>query len=323
MAQPTVPRTRRMVLAMKSETTYGVDVLGGSYVAADIVPASNIQPTLQLEEIENLSVAGDLGRTLSAIGMESGGVSFSMFLRGAGSAYSASVKPEADLPLRGCGLGATGAFGLGTENWKYQPSSTFESMTIYVVQENGPAVKLVGCFGTVDFTLRAGAVVEARFSFLGLIGGVAAVTYVEGSIAGTPQYPVAKSALFQIGTENYAPRIAAIGLSVANQMQRIPSINAAGGLVGYMIADRNPRLTIDPEADTIANYDWFGKWKASTLADCTFQAGATQYVRLKFNLPKLQIVQQGRGSRDGLTSFPTTLLATLGAGNDDFDLVFD
>lgn len=323
MAQPTVARARRMVVAMKAETTYATDVLGGSYVAADIIPAFNIQPAMGLEEIENLSMAGDLGRVPSAVGMESGGVAFSMFLRGKGAAYSASVKPEAGLPLRGCGLSETVDTTLNLEKVTYQPTNTFESMTIYVAQENGSALKLAGCFGTWEFTMRAGGVLEARFNFQGLIAGVSDVTYVEGSIGGTPQYPVAKSAAFQIDTANYAPRIAQISFAMQNALQRLVSINATGSLAGFFIADRNPRVTIDPEADTIASYDWFTKWKDANLADCTFQAGTAQYNRAKFTADKLQIITQGRAVRDSISTFPTTLLATLQTGNDDFKLVFD
>lgn len=325
MAAPTVARSRRMVVAMRAETTYGVDVLGGTYVAADIIPAFNVQPAINIEENENLSLAGDMGRVPSVAGLETGAVAFSMFWRGKGSAYAAGNRPEFDLPNRGCGLSSTVDATLNFEKVTYIPvvPASHESMTIYVVQENGRTLKLAGCFGTVDLAMRAGGMIEARYAFQGLIAGVSDVTYVEGSIGGTPAYPTFKSALFQIDTTNYAPRIANVGVGLGNMVQRLVAINAAGGCAGYYISDRRPVLTIDPEMDTIANYDWFTKWKTAVLADCTFQAGATQYARVKFSFDKVQNIGQQHSVREGITTLPTTLLATLTAGLDDLSIVAD
>lgn len=326
MTQPTVPIERKLQLVMREEVTYGVDVLGGSYLQGDILPAMDIAPTLDLEEIQVLATAGNLGRQLSAIGMERGGVSFRMNPRGKGAAYAAGVKPEWHNPVQGCGLIGVVDATPGAEKWTYTPNDDPLSQTIYIVQKIGAgaiAIKLVGCLGDVEFSMRAGAIVDARFTFQGLIAGVADIAHVAGAIVATPQYPVAKNAQFQIGTENYAPRIANIGIRLGNQLQPVPSLNSTGGLAGYFVADRNPRVTIDPEADLVANYPWYTKWTAATLADCTFQAGGTQYNRLKFSFPRLQTIRHGFGKRDGMTSLPTELLATIAAGSDDFTIVAD
>lgn len=323
MAQLTGPRAKRKLIAMKPEVTYGIDVFGGVYVTGDVIPAYGISPVLTLEEIDNPTQTGLLGHFQSIIGIETGQVQFSMALRGKGSAYSGVIKPESDLPLRGCGLSSVFSGGAGTEVITYAPTTTFESMTIYVVQENGQSIKLVGCCGTVEFAMRAGGLVEARFTFTGMIAGVGDLAYVAGTYATTPQYPVLKSAAFQIDTANYAPRIAQLGFNLGNMLNRVPSVNATTGMAGYLITDRNPRITIDPEQDTVANYDWYTKWRNANQADCSWQAGTIQYVRLKFSFARLQTVGQSWGERDGLTSLPTQLLATIQNGNDDFSLVFD
>jgi len=314
-----------MALAMKPETTYGTDVFGGSYTAGDVMSAFGIAPTITQEEIENLATFGNLGRLGPIIGIETGQVTFGMNLRGNGSTlkYASSTKPEFDLPFRGCGFSSVFSGTVGAEIVTYAPgAATPESMTIYIAQENAATIKLGGCFGTVDFVIRGGAVVEARFTFNGFVLGVSDVTYVAGAIDATrPGYPVAKSAAFQIDTANYAPRIANIGFNVNNQLQRVPSVNAVGAVAGYIIADRNPRLTIDPEADTVANYDWLTKWRAGNLADCSFQAGTVQYNKIVFTMPKVGITGQNVQTRDGLTALATTLVATIQAGGDDFTIV--
>lgn len=332
MAQLTVPRARRVQVAMKPEATYGTDVFAGVYVAADVLRCFDIQPSITAEEIENLATSGDLGRLPSGVGAIVGGVSFRMFLRGAGAAYSASVKPEADLALRACQLAATLVTTVGLESVSYQPTATSEAMTIYVVVDvpggNAYSLQLVGCLGTFDLTMRAGGIVEARFTFQGMVDAVADITYVAGSVAATPAYPTLKSALFQIGTANYAPRIASVAFAAGVSLLRAPSINAAQGIAGFHAADRNPRLTIDPEADRDANFAWYAALRDGTLQDSTFQAGATQYNRLKFNFNAaaaagLQVIGHGFAVRDGLLAFNPILLATIASGNDDYKLVFD
>src|SRR3990167_9441729 len=300
MANLTVPRSRRMVVAMKVESTYGTDAFGGSYLAANIVPAFNISPAITLEEIENLALSGDIGRLPSGIGRELAGVTFEMFIRGSGAAYSASVKPEADSALQACGLSSTFSGGAGAEIVTVDPVATPSSYTIYIVQENGSTLKMGGCFGDVDFTMRAGGIITARFSFQGMLLGESDVAFVAGTIARAPAYSPGKAAA---------------------------SVNAVGGVAGFFIADRRPLFTIDPEANSIATHDWFTDHKAGTLMDASFLIGSVQYNKLQFKFNAslaagLQIVQRSWGSRDGLTSFPTTLLATISAGQDDFSLIF-
>jgi hypothetical protein len=325
-----VPRYRKLIVAMKPEVTYATDVFAGTYVAGDVVRAFGIVPAITREEIENLSAAGDLGRMASMIGAEYVGVQFTQWLRGAGAAYSVSVLPDADMPLRACGLSSTLDNTGGAEKYTYAPTDSHEAFTVYVAQliagaSAGPTYKMVGCQGTVDFAGRAGGVIEARFTIMGKLAGVADITYHAPTSVSEVQYPVLKSAAFKLDTGNYAPRIAQVGVRLNNAMQRIPSINDASGVAGFFIADRAPRITIDPEIDTVANYDWWTKWATlpSAASPLSFQAGVTQYFRAKFNFPRVQIVGQSTQARDGLTAVSTQLLAMIANGSDDFSLVFD
>jgi hypothetical protein len=330
MASPAVARYRRMVVAMKPESVYGTDVFAGTYTSADVISCRDVVPGPNLEEIPNIAMAGDLGRLPSAIGIESASVQFVMWYRGRTAPFDDSpsrLAPEVDLPFRGCGLAGvfSVANGAAFDKLTYSPTNTLESMTIYVVQEiagqaTAPALKITGAFGTFGYTIRAGGIMELRFQFVGAFAGRADVTYVAGvpSPSGAPSlYPVLKSAGLQIDTTNYAPRVAQVGFELGNTVSPIASANAASALAGFFISDRNPRLTIDPEADLVANYDWVTKWRASNLADLDFTLGSTQWNKIKPIHPRVQIAGQGYTQRDGITAWPTALLATINAGLDD------
>ncbi|HXG77494.1 MAG TPA: phage tail tube protein [Gaiellaceae bacterium] len=336
MAELTVPRQTRAVVAMKAETTSGTDVFAGTYTAGDVllVDPESIRLTIDPGETP-IRAPGQLGRLPSAMSVTTARLDFAMPVRGRGSAYSASVKPEISVPLRACGLAETVDTTLNAEKVTYQPTNTDETVTIYLVLDvpggAAPAYQLVGCLGTVSFTARAAGLLRAEFSFVGVLEERADITYVAGNVNATPRWPTLVSANFQIGAANYAPRISTISLALNNALQPVQAINAARGVAGVTRIDRDPRVTIDPEADREANSGWWAALRdGSPLHDLTWQVGSAQYNRVKFAFgagatpeSSVQVVAQGLGVRDGLVVFPTTLLCTLPSANGDLKITFD
>lgn len=336
MAQFTVPRQPRVVVAMKPETTAGTDVFGGTYTAADVLPvvADSVRVALDPAETPNTMTAGNLGRLASLIGPRTGRIDFSMHWRGKGVAYASGTRPETDLPLRGCRLSSTVDTTPGAEKVTYQPTNTEETMTIYVVIEvpggNALSWQFVGCLGTFGFGVTAAGRLTMNFSFFGSLEERADITYVAGTLSSTPGFPRGVSSAFQIGSNNYAPRIQAVNFTLNNLVRPIPSLNAANGVAGYFVADREPRFDLNPEADREANSTWWAALEdGDPLKDMTFQVGSAQYNRLKIqagaggSLATVQVVDQSLDFRDGIAMLPTRLLATISAGNDDFALVAD
>jgi hypothetical protein len=337
MANFSIPAQRKVQVVMKPETTAGTDIFGGTYVTGDVlqVIADSVRFTQDPNEIENLMIAGNLGRAPSILGPLTARVDFSMFPRGRGVAYAAGTRPEIDLPMRGSRCSSTVDATPGSESVTYQPTDTEELMTIYVVVEipGGAALsaQLVGAIGTGRMSGRAGEPARWDFSFMGALQERADITYVSGTLATSPQFPTLKSALFQIGATNYAPRIAEVGFDIGNRIIPIPSINSAQGVVGHTVIDRRPEFTIDPEADREANSGW---WDALSdgdpLKDLSFQLGSVQYRRMKIQASAtttpgstVQVVAQSFNARNGIMALPTRLLATIDTPNNDWKIVFD
>jgi hypothetical protein len=195
---------------------------------------------------------------------------------------------------------------------------------------------MVGCLGTARLSGGAGGPMRADFSLFGALEGSTgrkdispATPFTTGVLATSPAYPTLKSAAFAIGASNYAPRIANVGFDLGNTVNPIESINSTGAVAGFKIFDRNPRLSIDPEADTETAIGWYAAlFTGGPLMKCNFQLGSTQYNKVLFQFAAggvntgLQLVQQSLGARDGLTMLPSTLLATIINGEDDFAIVF-
>lgn len=340
MAQFTVPRGPRRVIAMKAEATAGVDVFAGTYTSADVIQVddSTIRWALDPAESINRMTAGNLGAGPSIIGARTATLSFSMPWRGTLAAYddSPEVVPAFDRPIRGCRHGRTFTDpGLGTASLKYAPTNTEETFTIYVVTEipGGTAHvrRMVGCLGTHGWSVDAGGALLYDFTFRGSMDASQAdITYVAGAISSVG-FPRFVSASWQIGATNYAPRLRTMRYVQNNDVPPIPAQNSASGVAGFFVANRLPEITINPEAAREADSGWWTALDGSVLKDLTFTLGGTpgvQFNRLKFQfgdgaIATLQVVDQSMEVDNGIVRFPTRLRVTILNGNDDYSYTAD
>ncbi|KKL65656.1 hypothetical protein LCGC14_2152780 [marine sediment metagenome] len=326
MAEPTVALSRRRSIAMKDEVTYGVDVFGGTVLAADVLNARNINVSPQVQNFDAMpEAAGFLGRRASIPLVPAIQVTFEIPLRGAGAAYSAVLLPEAGLPFRGCGFLETTDFTPATENVVYTLRSTGrEAMTIYVLQENGVSYELVGCFGDWQMTWAVGQPIILACTFTGKVDLFGSVALVTGTPNATLQYPQFKSALFQIGTENFAAKMAQIVLNGGNSIQPQIDQNDLRTVAGFFIDNRDPSGSLDAEVVAPATFDWFDKLEKGELMDMTWQSGPdTQYNRVKVSIPKVQITNIQEGERSGARVFNVSFNLRVDAGNDEISITYD
>jgi hypothetical protein len=336
MAQVTAARTSKKQWIQKVEVTYGTDAIAGTYQATDVmsVISTTIRTTPEIERFPNLATQGALGRGPATIGRTIARMAATMAVRGKGTAYSASNRPECDLLLRGSGLAATVVTTGGSESVTYQPSDTHESQTIYSMDPipgsaNGLSKQLVGAHGNVVLRGLAGLRTDLNIDYQGVLEEMADITAVAGSFTATPSWPTLKSAAFQIGGANYAPCIAEFEFNMGNQLIRVPCANATRGEQGFMILDRDPTLVFVAQTGLEANSGFWAALIAGTLLDCTFQLGTTQYNRLRFQYGAggsnaLQVVNIEEEDREGISYSRVTCVPTIsGSGNNDFSLVFD
>ena len=251
-------------------------------------------------------------------------------LRGAGAAYSASVKPKADALLRAGGFAAAGSFGVGTEKWDYTLRSTaFESFSTYLyVAGDGTSTvlhKLLGsrCLPQLKFPLGEQARLIAELRAVWTDPADAALVVPTGEV--TIQYPVMLASALQISTENFAAKHAEITLDPGRRIEPRQDATAANGYAGMeMVADRAPTLTFEAEATLEGGFPFWAKRKAGTQMDCSFQCGTAQYNRVKVVIPVMQFEGLEYGDRNGIPIYRATCLLTDPAGgNAEVTVTFD
>lgn len=320
MAQPTLSRWNRGAVAAKIETTYGVDV---SPVAADVVFARNIAFRVTQQTVPDARIGGLIAQLPNIPGARSATLSFEVFLKGAGVAYSASVKPEVDALLRALGFAAAGSFVLNLEKWTYTPQSGAtlgESVTAKLIVENAPSGTLLGSFGTGRILHRAGEPAVLAVTLTGKYAAPADVTMITGTLP-TVQPPVFKSAAVTIDAVTH--KVSAIELDLGSELQVLQDANDAQATGDVLLVGRRVTATMDPQAVATATYDFHAKRDAGTLVAASWQVGTTQYNRVKLSGPKMQIVDLAEQQRMGVRTYQLTTLFSPSVGSDELSIVFD
>jgi len=292
-----------------------------------VILARNVVYRVNQAQFADERLTGLMARLPDIPGVRTAEISGEAFIRGAGAAYSASVKPELDAILRACGLAATGTFTVGAEKWEYKPQSGAtigESVTAALFTEvgtgAGPQGKIIGAFGTARLQGRAGEPAVLAFRLLGLYVAPGDVALVTGSVP-TVQPPVFKSGAVTFGGVSH--RAASLELDFGNDLQQLDSANDAQAVAAVLIAGRRPTITTDPELVATATYNAHGKRDAGTLDAASYQFGTAQYNRLKASAPKFQITDITDGQRNGVRIWNLAALLSASAGGDEYTLLYD
>lgn len=319
-------RIRNVSLLAKIETSYGVDVTpaaaDGLYAVVGGLPTINKQDNT----LNDVARGGVLSKMQPASpGPRSYQLSVRVPLRGRGAAYSASVKPKVDPLLRACGFQSTLTTTGGSEKVVYTPRSTgWESISLYAYLD-GLLYKMLGCRGTVNFTMRTGGIAFAEFVLQAFYADPTDAAIVVPTGEPSLQPPTFVSSAFQMGTANYAAPFQSINVDMKNQITVAADSTKADGVGSIEIVDRIPDGSFDPEAALVATFNYYSAWKNQTLQDMTWQLGTAQYNRVKFSLPEVALSAVDVGDREGLAVFntPFNVVSTSSAGDDEIEITFD
>jgi hypothetical protein len=311
-------KTREVLLA-KIESTYNTDPT--PVAATDSVQVEDLSFSFEGARMnERPATRPSLGKLQSAYGGSLMQVSFSAELRGPGSAYAASTRPEVDVLLRACGMAATIVTTPGSETATYKPaSSSLESCTLYLYRD-AKRIIVTGCRGNVEFSFEAGARGMAKFT---LTGHWSAET---DTALATPTFdttvaPTVKGGSFAIG--GYAAVVNALSVNLNNQVAMPGSISGTDGFGEIRITGRDVAGSFDPEDVLVATKPFLANWTAGTTGSLTTGAiGATQYNKYTVTLPVAYPREVSPGDRDGITIFDIGYGAAESSGDDEVSVVF-
>jgi hypothetical protein len=275
------------VLGSKIEASIGA---AETLAAADCtINAYNvvINPEFEFEDRQG---QGGFGRLASIPGARRGRATFSVDM-----AYDGSAVPAwASTFLPACGL------TLSTATYKPKteaPGSNVKTLTIAAFV-GGIRRQIYGAVGNARFILPTGRMGRIEFDFQGVYSDEADVA-TPSSINYVNTLPLRVAG----GSASWASSTVCMEsatIDLGNVITARECQTSAAGIDSFVITDRNPRVTGNPESKLIATQDRYGQFKAGTEGTLSFTIAGPSTSTLVFSMPKAQIVAKPMGDRGGI-----------------------
>ncbi len=290
--------SRKHVIKVKIETDKGTKVAADQ---ALLVMDLDIKNNAEFEPRKGSGLF--LGPTVAGVlGAQIGTCTFKVEMRSNGSA---ALEPGIAILFQAGGLkDATG----------YKPvSAVTDQKTISIdVWKDGKKYGLAGAMGKLKIEGDSGKIGYLTCEFSGIWQTPTDEALPAYSPSTTkPMY--LRSGTFTIG--GAAKKISKFALDLGAVVVPEPDINAANGILCYIITDYEPTMSFDPEAELVADYDIDGIWLAGTEAAivCKMSDGTDD---ITITCPKVQYKEIPHADREGIFAYDATGQCNMSSGND-------
>jgi hypothetical protein len=304
-------RKKNQLLLIKVETTYDTDAAPSA--STDSILA--IDPKIKeiVAPVERPASIGSLSNVPSVAGEKYAEIKFTVELKGSGAAGTA---PRIGAALRACGFAQTIVSNVSVT---YLPtSSSFESATIWLYID-GRIHKITGCRGDFKIKSEAGQMCMAEFTFKGRYADPTLLALASPTLESTtPQ--VCKSCVFTYNSRTTLV-VKSTELELNNTVAKRPSLSDANAIAGFEITDRQPMLTIDPEAIIETSYNFRGDAFVTQRA-ISWVIGATAGNICTFSVPQFNAYYPEYEDRDELLVEKIKGECCKNVNNDEISIAF-
>ncbi|MCF8719212.1 phage tail tube protein [Nitrospina gracilis] len=315
---------KRSLLLAKVEVTYGTDPVPAPATDAILVNNPQVRPTGEVlrREFQRSS----LSPLPHVIGLKESELTFSTELKGSGTANAGGAGdiPEIDPLLQACGMNPTftaeSSGGAGDGDITYNPvSSSLKSVTLYWYND-GLLHKLLGAVGNMRINGEAGQFGTIEWTFRGLYVDPTDADIPGGAVFNAEQPPILNG--ISMSVHSYQGAIQAFAVELANEIARRNSVNAATGVVGFLVTGRDTQGSMNPEQVKEATHDFWAKWKAATQGALSMTIGTVAGAKIDITAPKVQYRELTGGARDGVRIYDVPLTLAQNSGDDELALKF-
>jgi hypothetical protein len=192
------------------------------------------------------------------------------------------------------------------------------SMATY---EDGLKKLLKGARGKVKLNFKVGEPVVLDFDFSGAYKSISDVSLLSSVVHETTKPPVFLNASLSI--ESLQAKISELEIDWANVLGIRDDVNDPGGVFSYIISDRKPVGSFNPEMVSVSSHDFFGKWFAGEEMVLRFMVGEASGNKFLFYAPKTQYSKVADEDREGIATARTSfsLNGTLEPGDDELAIL--
>lgn len=278
---------KKSVLGGKIETTAGT---AEAIAAADCTINAYdlaINPEFEMQERQG---QGGFGRLASIPGARRGRATFSVDL-----AYDGTNVPSwATTYLPACGL------VLSTATYKPRtevPGTNVKTVTIAGFFD-GVRRQIYGAVGNARFVLPTGRMGRIEFDFQGVYSDETD-TAIPSSINYVNTLPL-RVAGGATSWDSYSLCLESATIDLGNVITARECSTSVAGIDHFVITDRNPRITGNPESKLIATQGRYAQLRDSTEATLSFTIDGPSTSTLVFSIPKAQLQTKPMGDRNGI-----------------------
>jgi hypothetical protein len=268
------------ILLAKLEDTFGADSVP---TGADAVKCFPLSPRFDFRVLDYPVVRGSISAPKRRQGAKMIEFVIRVPLKGSGTAGTA---PEWGPLAQACRHKETIAAGVSVTYSPTPKADAVKSVSIYHYQD-GKVVKAVGCRGNVRLIANAGNYGELEFTMRGRM------TARADAANPTPTYDATEPPVIQSGGVSFGSFhtavIPALSLNSGNSMFDEENINAAEGITGSSMADRDPTWNAEVRATLEDTKAWWGNADAGTEEAIDLTVGATAGNIIAVAIPKASI----------------------------------
>tara|TARA_Y100000593_G_C4308830_1_gene337256 strand:+ start:462 stop:1394 length:933 start_codon:yes stop_codon:yes gene_type:complete len=301
----------KMILGVKVESTKGTAVVP---VGGDAIIAYDVSFKKEVTMAERRGGGASLGHTHGQVidSTRAGRATFTTELKSDGT--SPYWTNESQTLFNACGLSLSTA--------TYTPSSSFSTHTTITLYQwlDGKLYAIYGAMGTFTIKNESGGRVLVDWDFLGIWASPTDTSIPTPTWeTATPMRTNDSSGSLTVHSDSI--KVGSFSFDVGNEVGLREDVGAAGGAISAIITSRNPTCSIDPEDDTVANHDFYGKWLAGTQAALAI-AVTDGTDTMTLTLPKFQYTELTQADRHGIATLDATGVAIQNsAADDEFTMV--
>lgn len=293
---------RKRLLEVKTETDRGTAVTADTSLLALARPM--IQPAT--EEIMRRVATGGGGYSYSELGPRLGRLALQFEMRGNGA--SADFDAGIAAVLLACGTKVSAGV--------YTPADPTDQKCCSVhINVAGVRKVLYGCHGNAKLTFTPGRCVLCDVDLQGLWSAPTDQSDTTTPLVLAP--PRFQSCTWTL--DSASPRFNSMTFDLGNRVEPMYDATAAQGIRCFQTVDRQPVITIDPEMQLVAGYDWHGKMEALSQLALSLLVGSATYNKFTLAAPKAQIVSLQEAD-DDISRNQITLRLCENSGGDEWSL---
>lgn len=306
---------RKTVILAKAETTYDSDPTPSPTV--DAILAMGVEVKENWGAVQRDAQWKFLGQLPSLLGEQFAEVSFKVPVVGSGTAGTA---PRIGALLKACGHSET---IISNTSVTYKPtSSNHGSVTLYIYKD-GRLHIIRGARGTVKQINEAGKTLMQEYNLSGrytapTVAALPATVTYETTVK-VP--PVCKSSVFTYNSKTTLV-VGTVELDAGVKVSKRQSLSDANAIAGFEITDREPKFTMDPEAQFETSYDFRGDLLTTQRQISVVATRAAGNI-VTLTIPAANITKISYGDREGIQVEKIEGECTCSAtGDDDYTIVF-